>query len=213
MKLDQKQIRLLVNLQASLEQKEVKFLVFHEDQKYTVTNELEETLNINSTIFVITSTNVVSLGPVLEETIEEIRVQVDMILSIVHNESLDENQMNDLTDLEIPSIEHPTYIADLFIVIARELEYDSGEIDRMLTILQRMLPIYVEYFQKNRKEEDLSELTFVAEKILRKMNKSLEAIEMFNYLLKEKFHFQQSKIEEQATSILTSLLIEKMDRS
>ena len=80
MKLDQKQIRLLVNLQASLEQKEVKFLVFHEDQKYTVTNELEEALDINSIIFVITSTDVVALGPVYAETKEEIKEQAELIL-------------------------------------------------------------------------------------------------------------------------------------
>ena len=64
MKLDHEQIKLLVNLQGSLEQQEVKFLVFHEDQKYTVTDKLEEALDINSTVFVITSKNVVALGPV-----------------------------------------------------------------------------------------------------------------------------------------------------
>ena len=89
MKLDQQQIRLLVNLQGSLEQKEVKFLVFHENQKYTVTNELEDALDINSTIFVITSNNVVALGPVLAETKEDIKEQVDMILSVVQKEQIE----------------------------------------------------------------------------------------------------------------------------
>ena len=111
---------------------------------------------------------------------------------------------------KIPIIEHPTYAADLFTVIARELEYDSEEIHWMLALLQRMLPIYAEYFRKNRKE-DLYELSFIAEKILLKMNKSPEGIHMFYDLLKEKIQFQHSKIEEQATSILTGLLFEKMD--
>lgn len=205
MKLDQKQIRLLVNLQSSLEQKEVKFLVFHEEQKYTVTNELEEALNINSTIFIITSKNIVALGPVHAETKDEIQQQVEVILSIVQNE-----QMDSLADLKVPLLEHPTYTADIFTVIAFELEYDREDLHRMLIMLERMLPIYREYFQNNRKE-DVIELSFVAEKLLLKVNKSPEVTAMFIQLVNEKIHVQQSKIEEQASSVLTRLLFEQLE--
>lgn len=210
MKLDQKQIRLLVNLQGSLEQKEVKFLVFHEDQKYTVTNQLEEALDNNSTVFVITSKNVVALGPVQEETKEEIKEQVEMILSIVQNDQLDENQIESLEVTKRPLIKHPTYTADLFTVIAHELELDSKEINTMLTILEKMHPIYAEYFEKNR-NEDLYELSFIAKQILLKMNKSAELIDMFVNLLKEKISSVPFEIEAQATTILTNLLFEKIE--
>ena len=210
MKLDQKQIRLLVNLQGSLEKKEVKFLVFQEDQKYTVTNKLEEALSVNSTIFVITSKNVVALGPVLAETKEDIREQVDMIMSIMQNELIEEHPTDHLGSSKIPLIEHPTYTADLFAVIANELEFDSGEIHMMLTTLEKMLPLYTEYFQKNRKK-DVFELSFVAKQILLKMNKSQEEIDKFISLLKEKIDLQPAEIEEQATCVLTNLLFEKME--
>lgn len=209
MKLDQKQIRLLVNLQGSLEQKEVKFLVFHENQKYTVTNKLEEALDINSTVFVITSKNVVALGPVQEETKEEIKEQVEMILSIVQNDQLNVNQMESLQVSKRSLIEHPTYTADLFTVIAHELEHDSNEINTMLTILEKMRPIYAEYFAKNR-NEDLFELSFVAKQILLKMNKSAEATDMFIHVLKEKINSVPAEIEEQASIILTNLLFDIM---
>ena len=210
MKLDQKQIRLLVNLQGSLEQKEVKFLVFHEDQKYTVTNKLEEAMDINSTIFVITSKNVVALGPVLAETKEEIKEQVEMILSVVQSSQvLEDHQLESIGVSKLPLIEHPTYTADVFTVIAHELEFDSNEMNTMLSILERMRPIYAEYFLKNR-NEDLMELTFVAKQILLKMNKSAEVVDMFINLLKEKLHVVPINIEEQATRILTTLLFEKM---
>ena len=210
MKLDQKQIRLLVNLQGSLEKKEVKFLVFQEDQKYTVTNKLEEALNVNSTIFVITSKNVVALGPVLTETKEDIREQVDMIVSIMQNELIEEQPTDHLGSSKIPLIEHPTYTADLFVVIANELEFNSTEIHFMLMTLKKMLPLYSEYFQKNRKK-DAFELSFVAKQILLKMNKSQEETDMFINLLKEKMNTQATEIEEQATHVLTNLLFEKME--
>ena len=79
----------------------------------------------------------------------------------------------------------------------------------MLSILERMRPIYAEYFLKNR-NEDLMELTFVAKQILLKMNKSAEVVDMFINLLKEKLHVVPINIEEQATRILTTLLFEKM---
>ena len=205
MKLDQQQIRLLVNLQGSLEQKEVKFLVFHENQKYTITNELEDALDINSTIFVITSNRVVALGPVRAETKEDIKEQVNMILSVVQKEQIKRTE-----DRKIPLIEHPTYTVDLFTVIAYELEYDVEEMDNLLSILKKMQSIYTEYFQKNR-TDDVTELSFVAEKILLKMNKSQKAIDLFIDVLKEKMHLPQGKIEGQATVLLTNLLFENIN--
>ena len=93
----------LVNLQGSLEKKEVKFLVFQENQKYTVTNILEEALSVNSTIFVITSKNVVALGPVLAETKEDIREQVDMIMSIMQNELIEEHPTRSIRKFKKPA--------------------------------------------------------------------------------------------------------------
>ena len=208
MKLDQQQIRLLVNLQGSLEQKEVKFLVFHEDQTYTITNEVEDALNTNSTIFVITSNHVVALGPVLAETKEDIKEQVNMILSVVQNEQMKTKDSTE--DIKIPLIEHPTYTVDLFTVIAYELEYGVEEMDNLLSILKKMQSIYTEYFQKNR-TDDVTELSFVAEKILLKMNKSQKAIDLFIDILKEKVHLPQGEIEGQATVLLTNLLFENIN--
>jgi hypothetical protein len=210
MKLDQKQIKLLVNLQESMAYNEVKFLVFHEDQRYRVTNQLDVAIEENNTIFVVTSNNVVSLGPVLTETKEEIKQQVDMILSLMKKEQKADKQLEREEALPLTILAHPTYTADLFTVIAYELEYGSEEIHTMLANLERMQPIYAEYFQKNRKAE-LTELTFVAEKILLKMNKSKEAVEMFVKVLEEKAHSLHSHIEQQATSVLTDLLFEQMD--
>lgn len=210
MKLDQKQIRLLVNLQESLEHKEVKFLVFHEDHRYTVTNQLDDAISENSTIFVITSNNVVSLGPVLTETKEEIKQQVDLILSLVKNEPVAEKQIRRKEDISLPILEHPTYTADILTVTAHELGFDSEQIHTMLSILERMQPIYAEYFQKNRKDK-LTELIFVAEQILRKMDMSKKAIELFCQVLEQKIQILPSNIEQQATFVLTNLLFEKMN--
>ena len=209
MKLDQKQIRLLVNLQESLEQKEVKFLVFHEDQKYTITNQLEDAMIVNSTIFVITSNNIVSLDPVVSETQEEIKEQVDIILSLIENESITEKIMNRKEDSLIPFKENPTYLADLFAVIAYELEYSPEEIQTMLSILERMQSIYAEYF-RNKQKSKLEELTFVAEKILLQINKSEAAIDLFTNVLADKIHLPHFSIEQQANSILSSLLLEQI---
>ena len=73
-----------------------------------------------------------------------------------------------------------------------------------------MQSIYTEYFQKNR-TDDVTELSFVAEKILLKMNKSQKAIDLFIDVLKEKVHLPQGKIEGQATVLLTNLLFENIN--
>lgn len=210
MKLDQKQIRLLVNLQESLEQKEVKFLVFHADQKYTVTNELEDAMNIDSTLFMITSNNVVSLGPVRTETQEEIKQQVEMILTLIQNEVMDDKQIIEEEAVLVPPIEHPTYMADMFAVIAYELSYNREEIERILSTLKRMQPIYVEYFQRNRKS-GIDELAFVAEKVLLQLNKSKETIDLFIHMLKDTIHIPHATIERKASEILTNLLFEQIN--
>lgn len=210
MNLDQSQIRMLVNLQESLEHDEVKFLVFHKDHRYTVTNQLKDALVINSTIFVITFEKVITLGPVLEETKEIIKHQVDIIMSLVQKHPITITTEETVEEKVYPLftvIEHPTYTADLFTVIGYELNYSPDEINQMLSILQRMQPIYVEYFQKNRKSGP-TELLFVADHIMFQLNKSLEEKVMFVGLLEEKMYFPLKQIEQEANKILTSLLIE-----
>ena len=108
-------------------------------------------MDINSTIFVITSKNVVALGPVLAETKEEIKEQVEMILSVVQSSQvLEDHQLESIGVSKLPLIEHPTYTADVFTVIAHELEFDSNEMNTMLSILEKCVRFMRSTFWKQK---------------------------------------------------------------
>ncbi|WP_211705135.1 hypothetical protein, partial [Mycobacterium tuberculosis] len=60
MHLSDKQTEIINQIQETVNSKQVKFLVFHEDKGYTVTYRVEEAMRMNKPIFVITQYNVVS---------------------------------------------------------------------------------------------------------------------------------------------------------
>lgn len=86
MHLSDKQTEIINHIQETVNSKEAKFLVFHEDKGYTVTYRIEEAMRMNKPIFVITQYNVVSFEPVVDETKAEIKKRVEMILALERDE-------------------------------------------------------------------------------------------------------------------------------
>lgn len=87
MHLSNEQTEIINHIQETVNQKEAKFLVFHEDKGYTVTYRIEDAMRMNKPIFVITQYNAVYFSPVVEETKGEIKKRVEMILSLERDKS------------------------------------------------------------------------------------------------------------------------------
>lgn len=107
MHLSDKQTEIINQIQETVNSKQVKFLVFHEDKGYTVTYRVEEAMRMNKPIFVITQYNVVSFEPVVDETKVEIKKRVEMILSLERDEPRSEKQIGIKEEEENPFTENP----------------------------------------------------------------------------------------------------------
>lgn len=238
MHLSDKQTEIINQIQESVHSKQAKFLVFHEDKGYTVTYRIEEAMRMNKPIFVITQYNVVSFEPVVDETKEEIKRRVDMILSLERDEPRSEKHIGikeeeensfepePLSDEDLDRmlsdfdkgkfvdgmdpfsqiLEHPTYVADLITITAYELSYNLDEMKRMLSYLQRMQPIYAEFYD-GKVATDLEQIQFVAKQLLNHIGRNEEELSIFDEELNEKILYPIEVVEGMANDILAELLI------
>lgn len=235
MQLDNYRSDIISAIQDNLNPKELKFIVFHEEKGFTVTFKVEDAMRMNKDIFAISCYNVIFLGHVKPEDKEDVIKQMNMVKALEKQESIHEGQKpvhtnyqeenpfheipyeDNINEEEVlkafgdlkPLLEQPILVADFFTVVAYELGYYPEEIDRMLSFLDRMLPIYADHF-RNRGEllQSIHEMRFVAQKILSQLQKAEDEVDLFVSVLAEKLVMDEELIHQEANSVLSSLLMD-----